>query len=617
MSGIAGWVDYERDLRGWRPAIVSMTATLACRGPDTEGVWLGPHAALGHRGLVVDGQGDVPQPFTGPGLPSGPVVAFDGALYDTGALRAELASHGHQFTGPGDAEVVLHAYLQWGERCPERLDGTFAFAVWDPRREELLLARDRLGLTPLHYYPTPHGVLFGSEPKAVLAHPLAEAVLDAEGLSELLTYAGSPDHGVFRGLRKVRAAHTVRVSRDAVAARRYWALSAREHADSLAETVGTVRELLLASVARQVKGGAPAGAMLSGGLDSSTMVAMMKRVAPDTPPLTYTVTFAGYAEQFTPDPFRGTPDAPYAADVVRHVGARHVDVVLGPGELTDPVARDAVLRAKDLPSMLGDMNVSGYLLCRAMRRDTAVAVSGEIADAVFGGNVYEGNQGDLGAAGSRIFPWMRLRHSKTGSLAMGGRLLDGDLLKRLNLFEYAADRCLAAHAETPLTAGLSPAERRARQDSYLQLTRWAENQFMHSERLSLAVGLQVRMPFADHRLFDYVFNVPAEMKRFDGREKSLLRAAVSDLLPGSVLHRPKSPFPVAIDPGYSAALREQLAGLRADPGAPAAPLLSASAITQRLAQWSERPAHWISRTDAEFVISLDAWLRRYAVRLAL
>jgi asparagine synthase (glutamine-hydrolysing) len=419
---------------------------------------------------------------------------------------------------------------------------------------------------------------------------------------------------VFRGMSKVRAAHGVRVRREGITAQRYWQFAVHQHTDDQVRTVETVRRLLRDSVARLYDGTAPVAMMLSGGLDSSAVAGLMKEAVPDVNPLTYTVTFTDYARQFTPDQFRTTLDAPYVADVVRMVAADHHDVVLDTAELADPVARAAVIRAKDLPSMVGDMNVSAYLLCKEIRQQSSVAMSGETADSVFSGNVYTG---DVGAAEFRIFPWMRLRYSRTGSVAMGGRLLAEDLLKRLDLFEYAAGRYEESCLETPLLPGGDPVEVRARQDTYLQLTRWADNQLAHSERLSLAAGVQIRMPFTDHHLIDYVYNVPPAMKQFDGREKSLLRAAVRDVIPDSVLQRKKSPFPVAVDPEYHAALSKELIAITADPAAPAAPLLSVPAIRRRLSDWSENGAHWVSRTDAEFLISFNTWLRTYGVRVVL
>lgn len=612
MSGITGWVDFRRDLRRCRPTVEAMTAALVCRGPDGEGVWLDTRAALGHRHLAVAGPGSAAGPFVLE-REGRPVVAavFDGALYNAPELRAALASAGERPAGRDDAETVALAYLTWGPSCVERFDGAFTFAVWDAVKEELLLGRDRLGLKPLYLYPVPDGLLFASEPKAVLAHPLAEAVLDGEGLAELLTYAGTPDHGVFRGLSKVRPAHLARFADGRLTQRRYWSLSAREHPDDLPATVRTVRELLRESTGRQAAADVPVGYLLSGGLDSS-VVAGMGAAAGDQAPHTYTVTFADYGEQFTPDVIRGTSDAPYVRDMVEHLGtAEHTDIVVRTSELTDPVSRAAALRAKDLPSMLGDMNTSLYLLCRAASEHVKVAVSGETADSVFGGNVYGGEDERA------LFPWMTFHEKHAGQPLLGGGLFDAKMLEALRPLEYAADRCREALAEVPVPEGAGPEEVAARRSTYLQLTRWAESQLAHSERNGMAAGLEIRMPFADHRLVDYVFNVPVAMKTFDGREKSLLRAAAEGLVPESVLHRRKSPFPVSVDPAYERVLHDELARIADDPRAPAAPLLDAGRIRSRLKDTSPLAADWVARTDVEMVLTLDAWLRSYGVRLAL
>ena len=619
MSGITGWVDFRRDLRRCRPTVEAMTATLVCRGPDGEGLWLDEHVAFGHRRLAV-----------GPGTSAEPCVlrrdgravvasVFDGALYNGPELRAELGSaaresgvRGSPAQGDGgDAETVALAYLRWGPACVERFDGMFAFAVWDAAQDELLLGRDRLGLKPLYVYPVDGGLLFASEPKAVLAHPLVDAVLDGEGLAELLTYAGTPDHGVLRGLGKVRPAHLARFADGRLVQRRYWSLSAREHTDGFDATVATVRELLRESTARQSAADVPVGCLLSGGLDSS-VVAGMGAQAGGAPPRTYTVTFADYGEQFTPDVIRGTADAPYVRDMVAHLGdAEHTDIVVGTSELTDPVSRAAALRAKDLPSMLGDMNTSLYLLCRAAAGHIKVALSGETADSVFGGNVY-GGEDERG-----LFPWMTFHEKHAGQPLLGGGLLDAEVLESLRPLEYAADRCRDALVEVPVPEGAGADDAAARRSAYLQLTRWAESQLAHSERNGMAAGLEIRMPFSDHRLVDYVFNVPVAMKTFDGREKSLLRAAAEGTVPESVLHRRKSPFPVSVDPAYERVLQAELARIADDPHAPSAPLLDTARIRTRLEDASPLAADWVARTDVEMVLTLDAWLRSYGVRLAI
>ncbi|HET7094837.1 MAG TPA: asparagine synthase (glutamine-hydrolyzing), partial [Thermomicrobiales bacterium] len=253
MCGITGWIDYERDLRRERAAAQAMVETMACRGPDDEGLWLDRHVALGHRRLaVIDIEGGR-QPMTAEcsdGVRA--VLTYSGEVYNFQELRAELAAAGHQFHTRSDTEVVLQAYLAWGDDFVTRLNGMYAFAIWDVAREELLLVRDRMGIKPLYYFPTPHGVLFGSEPKAILANPLAEPVVDADGLRELLSFVKTPEQAIFRGMREVRPGQLVRVRRGGVDKRRYWALTAREHTDDRDATVRTVRGLLDDIVDRQL-----------------------------------------------------------------------------------------------------------------------------------------------------------------------------------------------------------------------------------------------------------------------------------------------------------------------------------------------------------------------------
>lgn len=270
MCGIAGWVDFERDLTRERAVAQRMTETMHNRGPDADGLWLSRHAALGHRRLsIIDLEGGrQPMVAEEENTPAA-VIIYTGEVYNFRELRAELGSLGHTFRTQSDTEVVLEAWRQWGERCAERLNGMYAFALWDVRREELWLVRDRMGIKPLYYAPTPHGVLFGSEPKAILAHPQVRAQLDEDGLRELLSFSKTPGHAILRGLRELRPGYQVRVRREGLSERPYWRLESHPHRDSLHTTVHTVRGLLEDIVTRQLISDVPLCTLLSGGLDST------------------------------------------------------------------------------------------------------------------------------------------------------------------------------------------------------------------------------------------------------------------------------------------------------------------------------------------------------------
>ena len=611
MCGITGWVDFGRDLRGEgeRAAIEAMTATMICRGPDAGGTWCSAHAAIGHRRLSVIDLAGGAQPMRAPGEDD-VVLTFSGEIYNFTELRHELAARGHQFRTRSDTEVLLHGYLEWGADCVRRLNGMFAFGVWDGRRQELLLARDRLGVKPLYYAARQDGVLFGSEPKSVLAHPDFRAEIDAEGLAELFSQVGTgtPGHGVYRGLSQVRPGALVRAGRDGIRESAYWRLEAREHAGDLASTAGTVRELLTDIVHRQTVADVPLCSLLSGGLDSSVVSALAADSLSrrDRAKLaTFSVDFTGSADAFTPDQLRPSHDEPFARAAAEYIGSRHSTITLEADDLV--TAQWAPLAAHDLPTF-GDMYVSFVLLCREISKQSTVALSGEAADEVFGGYPWYHVPALLAAP---TFPW-----AARGSWEP---LLRPDVRTRIRLREYAAGRYAQALAEVPRLTGESPEDRRIREILYLGLTRWLPFLLDRKDRLSMACGLEVRVPFTDHRLVEYVWNVPWSMKEAGGIEKGLLRAAADGLLPGDLLRRRKSIYPGAADPAYERAIDAQLRRLMTQPDAPLFELISREALTAAYAADPRLPGLMSvqpsSTSPVAFLLDVNRWLERSGVTI--
>ncbi|GGM40418.1 asparagine synthetase B [Longimycelium tulufanense] len=557
MCGITGWVSFQRDLTSRRDEVAAMTATQECRGPDASGVWLAPHVGLGHRRLaVIDIEGGV-QPMTVE-TPDGTVaMTYSGEAYNFTELRDELRRRGHDFRTASDTEVVLRGYLEWGEGLAERLNGMYAFAIWDGRVEKLVLIRDRMGIKPLYVYPTDDGVLFGSEPKAILANPLAEPVVELDGLRELISFCKTPGHAVWAGMREVLPGTVVTVDRSGLREHTYWKLEAVEHPDDTETTVARVRELLDDIVRRQLVADVPRCVLLSGGLDSSAITALsgLQLAERGERVRSFAVDFVGQAENFKADELRPTPDTPYVHDVAEHVGTEHRDIVLDHKALADPEVRRAAVAARDFPAGLGDMDSSLYLLFKAIREHSTVALSGESADEIFGGYRWfhepEVQRADM-------FPWiataLNAPHKDAG-------LLDPDLTSALDMAAYTRDRYAEAVAEVPGRDGEDEHERRMRRSCYLHLTRFVRMLLDRKDRMSMAVGLEVRVPFCDHRLVEYVFNTPWSMKTFDGREKSLLRGAARDVLPKSVAERVKSPYPSTQDVHYVAELQRQVSDL--------------------------------------------------------
>jgi asparagine synthase (glutamine-hydrolysing) len=456
-----------------------------------------------------------------------------------------------------------------------------------------------MGIKPLYYAPTPHGVLFGSEPKAILANPLFSARVDDEGLFELLTMAKTPGHAIFTGMREVEPGHTVSISRDGVTDHTYWTLSAREHTDDIPTTVRHVRELLDDIVERQLISDVPLCTLLSGGLDSSALTALADNALGGDSVRSFAVDFVDETGGFIPDELRDTADTPYVHDVAKHVGSQHTDVVLRTDQLASPKIMDSVLRARDLPG-LGDMDASLYLLFEEIRRHSTVALSGESADEVFGGYRWFH---DPAIVNADAFPWA------STSFSNGRDLLDPGFNARAEA--YQDRRYREALAEVPHVPTASPRERRMREICYLHLTRMVRVLLDRKDRLSMAVGLEVRVPYCDHRLVDYVFNTPWSYKTYDGREKSLLRGAVADALPESVVQRVKSPYPATQNASYEQAIRDRLKEVVTDSAAPIQPYLNTKAVCDALARPLGHASLQRDRIALERAVMLNDWLTVY------
>ncbi|MGQ4388340.1 asparagine synthase (glutamine-hydrolyzing) [Streptomyces sp. SAS_270] len=560
MCGITGWVSFDRDLTQRRTQLDAMTETMACRGPDAGGAWLDRNAALGHRRLaVIDLEGGI-QPMVVP-TDDGPVaLTYSGEVYNYTELRSELIRRGHRFETRSDTEVVLHGYLEWGEAVAERLNGMFAFAVWDSRVEKLVMIRDRMGVKPLYYSSTDDGVMFGSEPKTILANPLADRAVDLAGLRELFSLTQTPGSALWCGMHEVLPGGLVTVDRSGLREHRYWTLPTRPHTDDRKTTVATVRELLEDIVSRQLVSDVPRCTLLSGGLDSSAITALAaaklgrpgEHGEPGEKVRSFAVDFVGRNDHFVANVSRGTTDAPYALEVAAHVGSQHESIALDNAAIADPDVRRAVITARDSPFSFGNVDTSLYRLFQAIRQQSTVALSGESADEVFGGYQWF-HQPEVQAA--QTFPWMDV--FVTGPQAQSSHRFNADITAALDLPTYIRDRYSEAVGEVERAEGESDHEMRMRVMCHLHLTRFVRMLLERKDRISMAVGLEVRVPFCDHRLVEYVYNTPWSLKTFDGREKSLLRAATADLLPKSVLNRVKSSYPATLDPHYNSALLQQ------------------------------------------------------------
>lgn len=560
MCGITGWLDYERDLTHRRAVIEEMTETLEHRGPDAGDTWITKHVAFGHRRLVIiDPEGGW-QPMVKRVGERKFVITYNGEIYNMQEVRLKLLSLGFDFVSRSDTELILTAYIAWGNSCVNQLNGIFAFAIWDEAEEKLFLARDRIGVKPLFYAKVGSSFLFGSELKSLLAHPHLDAQIDDEGLSEVLLMgpARTPGVGIFKNVEELKPGHFLQVNRDGIKTYPYWELTSADHTDDFKTTIEKVRYLVQDAIERQLVSDVPVGTMLSGGLDSSAISALSARFLEEEGEgclRTFSVDYTDNDQYFSSNEFQPNADAPWAKLMVDHIQSTHQNIEIGNEELLATLL--PAMRARDLPGM-ADIDASLLLFCKEIKKTSTVILSGECADEVFGGYPWFHREELVHAD---TFPWSRL-------IAEKASFLTPEITSRIKPLDYVDARYQEALCEVPRLSEDNAIEARMREMFYLNLTRWMPTLLDRKDRMSMAAGLEVRVPFCDHHLVEYVWNVPWSMKNYNNREKGLLRHALKGILPEEIIERKKSPYPKTHHPQYLQAMRQQIAELIEDSQAP-------------------------------------------------
>lgn len=413
MCGIGGFVDYERDARRFGPVAQRMKRTLTPRGPDAEGEYHDLDALLVHRRLIVIDPDGGKQPMYSPD--GNTVLVYNGELYNTEDIRRDLVLRGHRFTGHSDTEVLLHAFLEWGTDAFPRLNGIFAFAIWQKAERRLTLCRDRLGVKPLFFAQTGGGLVFGSTIGTVLCHPEVEPEIDADGLRSLLLLgpARPPASGIFRRIESLLPGHYAILTPEHYTDEAYWKLEAHEHPDDLDATIAHTRELICDAAQRQLVSDVPLSCFLSGGLDSSilSMLAAKDYAARGKTLHTWSVDYRDNEKYFTKSSFQPNSDNQYIQMMVSALKTEHHNVVIEPEALC--AALLPATDARDLPGM-ADVDSSLLLFCAEVKKGVTVCLSGECADELFGGYPWYHREEILF---EDTFPWSRSVDLRLGLLA--------------------------------------------------------------------------------------------------------------------------------------------------------------------------------------------------------
>lgn len=617
MCGISGFCSFHRDFTErsahYSEILETMCRVQSHRGPDGHGIYLAPHAGLSHTRLSVFAPGDDSQPLLRTIGDKTWCIVCDGTIYNTTELRDDLMACGWTFRTKTDAEIILLGYLEYGEAFVSRLNGTFAFAIWDPDKNRLFLCRDRSGIKPLFYSRQHDWLLFASELKGILSCPGVKARVDRQGLNEIFSIgpARTCGCGVFLGIEEVLPGHYLTTDQAGIRQTCYWKLESHSHEDDYKTTVETTTHLVLDAIRRQMRADAPVCTFLSGGIDSSLVSAVCaaeqkkkgERLA------TFSFDFTDNDKNFKSNSFQPSLDRPFVDQMVSFIGSHHRYLECSTREQTDLLKKS--VDAHDLPAM-ADVDSSLLYFCSQVVNTHKVALTGECADEIFGGYPWFHKQECFDA---RTFPWtMDLNARKV--------LLHDDFLDALDMDSHVAMRYEASVSETPRLASDTPKEARRREIAWLNQKWFMQTLLNRMDRTSMFCGLEARVPFADHRILEYVWNIPWDMKTRDGVVKSLLRECGKDFLPESVRLRRKSPYPKTYDTGYEALVADKIRCLLEDSTSPVLPFLDRNKVEQFLASPSDYGRPWYGQLMAgpqmlAYLWQVDYWLRKYRIEVVL
>ncbi|WP_085119180.1 asparagine synthase (glutamine-hydrolyzing) [Serratia proteamaculans] len=542
-----------------------------------------------------------------------PVLAmvFCGEIYNFQSLCSMLEKEGYPFRTRSDSEVLLALYHCYQDDMFSLLQGMFAVAIWDIRRNELTLGRDRLGIKPLNYVLKERGIFFGSEPKALLRNPYCERVTGPDELCEILDMVKTPGKTAYREMKELRPGEILKFSMQGVRTSKYWSLCTVPHTDNQEQTREKVTALLEESVRSHLISDVPVSALLSGGLDSSIIAVQASQHLPRQL-LTFSMDFTRNLSEFRADAVRSSPDELYARELAAFAGTAHESVLLNTEEMAAASVRDRVLEAVDSPpAYWGDMWPSMYLLFRRIKERSSVALSGEGADELFGGYRWFHNPAAIAA---ETFPWLTPGSSRYFG---GSGLFDEGFINSLRMEEYRRARYEEAVGEVTSLPGESDEDKVMRRISYLNIIRFLQTLLDRNDRMSMAAGVEVRVPFCDHRLVEYVYNIPWRMKNTRPQEKGLLRDATRQWLPPAINERVKTPYPATQDGAYEVILRNEIRQILEDRNSPIYPYLNTDRVVKNCQRKASELSLPYNRGSMEMVISMNNWLRRYNVSLAI
>lgn len=613
MCGIAGFcnfdINYTEDKGFWNDTLINMRKSIAHRGSDNVGEYLRKHVGLGHTRLSIRDLSLGAQPIIRSISGTEYVIVYNGEIYNTDELMPELIKAGYTFETTTDTEVILYAYIHFGIDFVNKLNGIFAFAIWDGGRELLTLYRDQLGVKPLFYSKKNDTLVFGSEIKSLFCYPGLKPEIDLNGFREIFGIgpARTSGNGVFKGINEIKPGHYAIFSKEGMRDVCYWELKSGEHTDSYEQTVDKVSFLVRDAITRQMVADVPVCSFLSGGIDSSIVTAVASEFLAEKGSQlnTFSFDFTGNDIYFKSNAFQPERDKPFVDIMLKQYNLNHTYLECDESILVNLLYK--VVDAKDLPGM-ADIDASLLYFCSLVKTRNKVALTGECADEIFGGYPWFYRSDLIEVNG---FPWSKDVNARTV-------LLSEDFIKELQLNDYVSGRYKDSLKSVPYLDGENSTERRRREIAYLNIKWFMQTLLDRMDRASMNSGLEARVPFADHRIIEYVFNVPWDMKYKDGVEKSLLREACKDLLPEELLLRKKSPYPKTYNPNYEQLLAQTFLDIINNPNSPIMAFTDKKKALEFIKAPAEYGKPWFGQLMAApqliaYMIQVNYWLEKYAL----
>ena len=609
MCGIAGWIDKNIDMSQKMTVLNRMSETLERRGPDENGIYVNKNTALIHRRLVVIDRENGKQPMAVNHGGTTYVIVYNGELYNTESLREELRADGFHFRGHSDTEVVLKTFIKYGEECPKKLNGIFAFAIFNSSDKSVFLCRDKIGVKPLFYYEYNDGLIFASEIKALLASEVVKPQINEQGLYEVffLGPARTPSCGVFKDVFELNPGECAMYKNGRLSRKKYFSIEAKEHSDNEEQTIEKTRYLLTDAIERQLVSDVPMCSFLSGGLDSSIIVktaSLYNKEHKLGKINTYSVEYRDNEKYFTRSLFQPNADFEYISMMSKNADTRHREIILENTLLADALY-DSVI-ARDLPGYV-DVDSSLLLFCREIKKDYTVALSGECADELFGGYPWYHNSDILF---EDCFPWSRSQDIRRFILK-DGILKNGE--------EYVRQRYLDTINLAPKLKSDSKTDRRMREMFYLNFYWFMQCLLERKDRCSMYSGLEVRVPFCDYRLVEYAYNMPWNLKAWGNREKGIVRKAFEDILPDEISWRKKSPYPKTHNPIYFNECAERVRLILKKKNI-LVEMLNKEAIESIIENPDKITSPWYGQLMKApqilaYIIELDYWFEKYNIEI--